>query len=339
MTRGIAHAEVPVSGKAQTKAEESENEPLGESHKSPCQKSIPAMEHQVVREMTGLSIQLVSETQAGSLAWPFSGPDPLELVPWRPSEPMEQRSPNLDVSEKRIAGLPAQEHHQPMGGVEERWKQRLKQICRLVGPTVGGLVPQELSQAILPVLLCLLCKGLAMAAFVSPVALSEAEETQIVRECHQQHDPFDQSQQPEPHHSPKLNKSSWTRTHFLMAEFGCLASTPLKRKTCLIGVFSATDNSFGMGSSPKRVGLQGSPQMGLLVLFIMPLLITSVTAQLPGCAKPTALTYKGIHSIFCMNAVGTTLSSLWHQVNTFLYSLAFNSSYFNYFIRPQYSEN
>ncbi|KAF7250310.1 Histidine biosynthesis bifunctional protein hisIE, chloroplastic, partial [Varanus komodoensis] len=56
--------------------------------------------------------------------------------------------------------------------------------------------------------------------------------------------------------------------------------------------FYATDNSFGMRSSPKRVGLQGSPQMGLLVLFIMPLLITSVTAQLPGCAKPTALALK-----------------------------------------------
>uniref|UniRef100_A0A670JQ26 Uncharacterized protein n=1 Tax=Podarcis muralis TaxID=64176 RepID=A0A670JQ26_PODMU len=43
------------------------------------------------------------------------------------------------------------------------------------------------------------------------------------------------------------------------------------------------DNSFGMGSSPKR--------MCLLVLFVMPFLVSAMTAQLPGCPKPTALAH------------------------------------------------
>uniref|UniRef100_A0A670Y2X3 Uncharacterized protein n=1 Tax=Pseudonaja textilis TaxID=8673 RepID=A0A670Y2X3_PSETE len=44
-----------------------------------------------------------------------------------------------------------------------------------------------------------------------------------------------------------------------------------------------------MGSSPKRVGFQSSTQMGLLILLVMPLLFSAVTAQLPGCTKSTAL--------------------------------------------------
>uniref|UniRef100_A0A670IUJ8 Uncharacterized protein n=1 Tax=Podarcis muralis TaxID=64176 RepID=A0A670IUJ8_PODMU len=51
------------------------------------------------------------------------------------------------------------------------------------------------------------------------------------------------------------------------------------------------DNSFGMGSSPKRVGFQSSTQMCLLVLFVMPFLVSAMTAQLLGCPKPTALAH------------------------------------------------
>uniref|UniRef100_A0A803TAP6 Uncharacterized protein n=1 Tax=Anolis carolinensis TaxID=28377 RepID=A0A803TAP6_ANOCA len=47
------------------------------------------------------------------------------------------------------------------------------------------------------------------------------------------------------------------------------------------------DNAFVMRSSSKRVGLQSSIQMGLL----MPFLVTAVITQFPGCMKPTTLTH------------------------------------------------
>ena len=40
-----------------------------------------------------------------------------------------------------------------------------------------------------------------------------------------------------------------------------------------------------MRSATKRVGLQGCAQMGFLVLFIMPLLVSSAAMELPGSTK------------------------------------------------------
>ena len=40
-----------------------------------------------------------------------------------------------------------------------------------------------------------------------------------------------------------------------------------------------------MRGAAKRVGLWGCAQMGLLVLFIMPLLVSLVATELPGSTK------------------------------------------------------
>uniref|UniRef100_A0A8I5T3N5 Uncharacterized protein n=1 Tax=Pongo abelii TaxID=9601 RepID=A0A8I5T3N5_PONAB len=48
-------------------------------------------------------------------------------------------------------------------------------------------------------------------------------------------------------------------------------------------------NSFCMRSTSKRVGLQGCAQMGFLVLFVMPLLISSVTTEPPSSTKSMTL--------------------------------------------------
>uniref|UniRef100_A0A7M4E1J2 Uncharacterized protein n=1 Tax=Crocodylus porosus TaxID=8502 RepID=A0A7M4E1J2_CROPO len=52
------------------------------------------------------------------------------------------------------------------------------------------------------------------------------------------------------------------------------------------------DNALGMGCTPKGVGLQCRAQMRLLVLLVMPLLVTAVAAEFPGCAQSPTLAYK-----------------------------------------------
>uniref|UniRef100_A0A8D0F8R9 Uncharacterized protein n=1 Tax=Strix occidentalis caurina TaxID=311401 RepID=A0A8D0F8R9_STROC len=49
------------------------------------------------------------------------------------------------------------------------------------------------------------------------------------------------------------------------------------------------NNSFGVRSATEGVGLQRSAQVGLLILFVVPLLIAAVAAEFPSGTEPTAL--------------------------------------------------
>ena len=76
-----------------------------------------------------------------------------------------------------------------------------------------------------------------------------------------------------------------TLTHFLMAEFGCLASTPLNDDVILCNreYFSYLhffkNDTLGVGSTSEWIGLEGCTEICFLVTQIGPTLVSSAVSH------------------------------------------------------------
>jgi hypothetical protein len=103
---------------------------------------------------------------------------------------------------------------------------------------------------------------------------------------------------------------SCTRTHFRIAELGCLASTPLSNNKINYSYYVHTNvcktayyyvmlyihffqyNAFGMGSTTKWISFPSSSQVSLFIVFVIPSLFTSMICMFASRAKTSRFTYK-----------------------------------------------
>lgn len=141
---------------------------------------------------------------------------------------------------------------------------------------------------------------------------------------------------------------SCTLTHFLMAELGCLASTPLDRRRDVfelaklwrpkhtvwsnrlnysVVLHFLKYNAFGMRCPSEWVGLQGSAQVSLLILLVMPSLLPAMVTQFPGCTQTPALAWRKERQNGQYEGLGQITALDWLTANTMINACFFYRSY------------